>query len=356
MPQLTILGAGSWGSALAMVLAENGHEVTLWSHNEYHAQMMQETRQNTRYLEQLTFPENVTITADLATAVRDAALINFVVPTKAIRQVAQQIKPYLKDKRTDEWPIIMHSSKGLEQKTYLRISEVLTEELNLTEEHPVVVLSGPSHAEEVANHDVTAITAASQSLEAAERVQQYFMTDDFRVYTNRDVIGVETGGALKNIIALGAGILAGTGYGDNAKAALVTRGLAEISRLGIAVGADPLTFMGLSGVGDLIVTATSSHSRNWRAGYQIGQGAPIDTVEEQMGMVVEGMATTIAGYEVAQKLHVEMPITTAIYEVITEQTTPQAAIQQLMRRDKKGEVHFTDLQSVLTPLEQDKGE
>ncbi|MCZ0717485.1 NAD(P)H-dependent glycerol-3-phosphate dehydrogenase [Aerococcus kribbianus] len=347
MTKLSILGAGSWGSALAMLAAENEHNVTLWTHKTSHAQNMQTSRQNPDYLKQLVFPDSIKITSDLGEAVRDADVIAFVLPTRAIRQVATELAGLNGFTSRNHLPIIMHASKGLEQGSHYRISEVLLDVLGdifPDKELPIVALSGPSHAEEVVNHDITAITAASSNLQAAQTIQDIFTNHYFRVYTNKDIVGVELGGALKNIIALGAGILAGLSYGDNAKAALITRGLAEITRLGRRMGADPMTYLGLSGVGDLVVTATSPHSRNWQAGYQIGQGKSPQAVEADMNMVVEGMATTLACYEIAQELEVDMPITRAIYQVIAQGQAVDQVINDLMQRDKKGEIYFAQSQ------------
>lgn len=233
--------------------------------------------------------------------------------------------------------VIVHASKGLEQESHKRISEILEEEIPESKRQAVVALSGPSHAEEVAVKDLTTITAASTNEKAAKVVQDLFMNDYFRVYTNNDIIGVELGAALKNIIAVGAGALQGLGYGDNAKAALMTRGLAEISRLGVAFGADPMTFIGLSGLGDLIVTCTSVHSRNWRAGHMLGKGNSLKEVLESMGMVVEGIATTKAAYELAKQKEIEMPITAAIYEVLYNGANVEDIIVSLMKRDGKSE-------------------
>ncbi|MBR2130046.1 NAD(P)H-dependent glycerol-3-phosphate dehydrogenase [Aerococcus sp.] len=339
---IAVLGAGSWGTALAMVLAENGHQVTLWTHNPEQAREIQTTGKNDRYLPGLVLPKNIIATNDMALALDQADLINFVVPTKAIRQVASQVVTILQEKNVHELPVIMHAAKGLEQSTHLRISEILTEVFQPIGQARVVVLSGPSHAEEVVKHDITTITAASIDDEACHLVQEVFMNDYFRVYTNPDIIGVELAGSLKNIIALGAGALVGAGYGDNAKAALITRGLAEITRLGVAMGADPLTFMGLSAVGDLIVTATSIHSRNWRAGQQVGQGQAVKDVEDHMGMVVEGFATAVSAYELAEEEGVDMPITQAIYKVIQGESSIQDVITALMARERKGELQFED--------------
>ena len=258
----------------------------------------------------------------------------FVLPTKAIRVVAKEVATLL-DGQTK--PHLIHASKGLEQDTHKRISVIIKEEIPAEKYDSLVVLSGPSHAEEVAKKDITTITAASENEEDAGYVQKLFMNPYFRVYRNTDVIGVELGAALKNIIAVGAGALHGLGYGDNAKAALMTRGLAEISRLGIAFGADPMTFFGLSGVGDLIVTGTSRHSRNWRAGDLIGKGHDLDEVLNNMGMVVEGVATTKAAYELAQEKGIEMPITEAIYKVLYEKVDVKKAIEELMLREGKAE-------------------
>lgn len=277
-------------------------------------------------------PEGLKGYTDLASAIDGVSAILFVVPTKAIRTVAKQVKELLVTPTT-----IIHASKGLEQDSHKRISEVLAEEIPVELREAIVVLSGPSHAEEVVKKDLTSITSACENEAAAKFVQDIFMNEYFRIYTNTDIVGVEMGAALKNIIAVGSGILHGLGYGDNAKAALMTRGLAEISRLGVSFGANPLTFIGLSGVGDLIVTCTSIHSRNWRTGDLIGQGKNLEEVLDNMGMVVEGVATTKAAYELAQEKSVDLPITTAIYKVLYQQVKPRAAILELMTRDGKSE-------------------
>lgn len=237
-----------------------------------------------------------------------------------------------------EKKLFVHVSKGIEPDSLKRISEMISDELPASGVDAIVVLSGPSHAEEVVLQYPTTITAASENLEAAKKVQDLFMNNYFRVYTNDDVIGVEIGAALKNVIALGAGIVDGLGYGDNAKAALITRGLAEISRLGISLGAEPYTFSGLTGMGDLIVTCTSVHSRNWRAGNMLGKGASLDTVLEEMGMVVEGVRTTKAAHQLAKKQQVDMPITEALYSVLFENENPKDAVDILMLRTKKHEL------------------
>lgn len=330
---ITVLGAGSWGTALAMVLSDNGHETRLWSNKPEQAAEINQHHINQRYLPDQHLPESLRGYSDFEMAVKGADAVVFVVPTKAIRQVAKEVAPFL-----EENTVIVHASKGLEQETHKRISEILAEEIPENKRNGIVALSGPSHAEEVAVKDLTTITAASSQLSSAEYVQTIFMNDYFRVYTNQDIIGVELGGALKNIIAVGAGALVGIGYGDNAKSALMTRGLAEITRLGVSFGADPLTFLGLSGVGDLIVTCTSIHSRNWRAGKMLGEGKDLDDILENMGMVVEGVSTTKAAYELATQKNVELPITTAIYEVVYNKADVKEVITELMNRVGKSEI------------------
>ena len=328
---VAVLGAGSWGTALAKVLCENGHEVRLWGHREQDTTMIQQERVNQRYLPNVRLPETLYVTHDLERALEETTMVLFVVPTAAIREVAEQAVPFLSHR-----PLVVHAAKGLTQHTHQRVSQVLSEVL-ANNYRDLVVLSGPSHAEEVARHDLTTITAASCNEAAAHEVQQAFMNHYFRVYTNDDVIGVELGAALKNIIAVGAGALHGLGYGDNAKAALVTRGLAEISRLGVALGAQPLTFSGLSGVGDLVVTCTSVHSRNWRFGDLIGQGMDVSEALAHIGMTVEGVWTTKAGYELAQRCGVDMPITKAIYQVLYEGHQAHDVVALLMARDGRSE-------------------
>ena len=330
--KVAVLGAGSWGSALANVLVENGHQVNIWTREEKQKNEINTNHTNEHYLPEFKFPDELVATTDLKQAVMNAEAILVVIPTNGIRQLARKLNETLDRKVT-----IIHASKGLERETHKRISVILNEELSAKKTEGIVALSGPSHAEEVINHDLTTITAASLNQERAKFVQKLFLNDYFRVYTNPDIIGVEIGAALKNIIAIGAGVIAGLGYGDNAKAGLVTRGLAEISRLGVEMGADPLTFMGLSGVGDLIVTCTSPHSRNWRAGHQLGEGKAIKTVLSNMGMVVEGVSTTQAAFELAKEHAIEMPITEAIYDVLYNDAEVKQVISHLMQREGKAE-------------------
>ncbi|KDA45787.1 MULTISPECIES: NAD(P)H-dependent glycerol-3-phosphate dehydrogenase [Ligilactobacillus] len=334
--KIAVLGAGSWGSTLASVLIENGHDVTLYTNVVEQAAELNEKHTNEQYMPGFKYSEKLRATTDLEEALTDTDAILFVVPTKVTRLVAKQVKEVLA--KLKQRPMVIHASKGLEIGTHKRISEIIHEELTDRYCSSIVVLSGPSHAEEVARHDITLITAASEEEKAAEQVQDMFTNNYLRIYTNNDVVGVETGAAFKNVIAIGAGILHGLGYGDDAKAALMTRGLAEVARLGMAYGASPLTFMGLSGVGDLIVTCTSVHSRNWRCGDQLGQGKPLDEVIEDMGMVIEGINTAKAAYDLSREEHIEMPITEAIYNVLYNKADIKEEIGSLMTRDSKSEV------------------
>ena len=344
--KIAILGAGSWGTALAMVLKDNGHDVCLWGNHASQIEEINTQHTNHQYLPEVILNDEIYATTDLEKALLGANAVLFVLPTKVIRLVAKQVAPLLEGN-----PVIIHASKGLEQESYLRISEILKQELQKEKYEEIVVLSGPSHAEEVAKKDLTTITAACEELSSAKVVQQLFSNSYFRVYTNTDVIGVELGAALKNVIAVGAGALHGLGYGDNAKAALMTRGLAEISRLGIAFGADPLTFIGLSGVGDLIVTCTSIHSRNWRAGDQLGQGKSLEDVLENMGMVVEGVQTCKAAYELAQEKGIEMPITNAVYNILYNGKNIKTEVLQLMERERKSDVSLKSHQKQMEGLQ-----
>lgn len=330
--KIAVLGAGSWGTALSMVLDDNGHETILWGRNADQVEEINSFHTNRYYLPDVALPKSLRATDQLEEALDGAEVVLLVVPTKAIRQLSRQIAALLK-----EPVLIVHASKGLEQQTHKRISVIIEEEIPEEKRTGIVALSGPSHAEEVAAKDLTTLTAAAENEEAAKTIQALFMNDYFRVYTNQDIVGVELGAALKNIIALGAGALNGLGYGDNANAALLTRGLAEITRLGIAFDADPMTFLGLSGVGDLVVTCTSVHSRNWRAGKLLGQGLPLEDVLAKMGMIVEGVSTTKAAYELATEKGIDMPITEAIYRVLYEDEKVEDAVSALMIREGKSE-------------------
>lgn len=332
MKSVAVLGAGSWGTALSIVLADNGHDVRLWTHRKEQADTINETHKNQKYLE-IMIPEKIKAYHDLAEAVKDTEIIVLVIPTKAIREVCNQLNTVLKQPVT-----IIHASKGIEPGSLKRVSEMIHEELEDYAYEDIVVLSGPSHAEEVAKRQPTTVTVSAINSKHAEIAQDLFINESFRVYTSSDIIGIELGGALKNIIALGAGISDGLGYGDNAKAALITRGLAEITRLGASLGANPLTFLGLPGVGDLVVTCTSVHSRNWRAGNLLGSGKQLDDVLDQMGMVVEGVRTTKAAYQFAKKQGVEMPITEGLYQVLFENQKPKDVVERLMSRTRREEL------------------
>lgn len=331
--KITVIGAGSWGTALACVLADNGHHVRLWGHKPDQIHEINVFHTNKKYLPDVNLPENIVGVSSLKEALHTVDTVVLAVPTKAIREVLKKILDVLHTPIT-----IVHVSKGIEPDTLLRISEMIEAEMPREWLKDIVVLSGPSHAEEVSRRQPTTVTVSSENMEAAESIQDLFMNSHFRVYTNPDIIGVEIGGALKNIIALAAGISDGLGYGDNAKAALMTRGIAEISRLGKKMGANPLTFSGLTGIGDLIVTCTSVHSRNWRAGNLLGKGQKLEEVLENMGMVVEGVRTTKAAYQLAQKYDVQMPITTALYNVLFKNADPKDEVDHLMSRVKTHEM------------------
>ncbi|NIK67698.1 MULTISPECIES: NAD(P)H-dependent glycerol-3-phosphate dehydrogenase [unclassified Paenibacillus] len=327
-----VLVAGSWGTALAAVLAGNGYDVQLWTRSAEHADQMNASHKNEKYLPGVTLPLSLHATTDMQEALSDVELALFVAPSSAMRAVAKQAAPYLPKEA-----LVVHATKGFEADTLKRMTTVLSEELNRPADK-IVVLSGPSHAEEVIRKQPTTVVVASADMNAAEQAQDAFMSSYFRVYTNPDVVGVEVAGAIKNIIALGAGLSDGLGFGDNAKAALLTRGLAEISRLGTAMGANPLTFAGLAGVGDLVVTCTSQHSRNWRAGSMLADGTPLEEVLERMGMVVEGVRTTRAANELAKQYDVQMPITAELYSVLFANNSPKSAVENLMGRLKTHEI------------------
>lgn len=332
MSEVAVIGAGSWGTALSIVLADNGHHVRLWARRQEQVDEINQFHTNKRYLPEADLSSDIKGYTDLGEAVRGLEIIVLVVPTVSIRSVLSDLIKVMTGPA-----VFIHASKGIEPKTSKRISEMIEEEVPAELNHGVVVLSGPSHAEEVCLRQPTTVAVSSVNQEAAVLAQDLFINQNFRVYTNDDIIGVELGGALKNVIALGAGISDGLGYGDNAKAALITRGLSEISRLGIKMGAHPLTFTGLAGMGDLIVTCTSVHSRNWKAGNLLGKGHTLEETLDKMGMVVEGIRTTEATHYLAQDQEVDMPITSAIYSVIFQGNSPRNAVDQLMGRVKTTE-------------------
>ncbi len=327
MAKIAVLGAGTFGVALAVMAQTWGNEVTVWSHSQEESQELQTTRCQTN-LPNVKIPDEMEFTADLA-CVKGCDLVIIAVPSFAVRSVCRQLAAVVEPQT-----IISCVSKGLEKDTYKDFAAVMEEELP---HNACVVLSGPSHAEEVGRGVPTTIVSASRDRHAAERVQDILMNPTFRIYISDDVVGVELGGALKNIIALSAGICDGLTLGDNPKAALMTRGITEIARLGVALGGKQETFAGLSGIGDLIVTCTSMHSRNRRFGILVGQGVPTEEALKQVGMVVEGYSCTKIAYELAQKLHVEMPIVTQAYEVLYQGKNPKDAIRDLMSRPKRDE-------------------
>jgi len=327
-----VLVAGSWGTALATILVRNEYAVTMWSRNEAQVEEINGTHSNSKFLPNIQLSESITATSDMASAVADAEIVLFAAPSAAMRAVAKQAAPYILPDT-----LCVHATKGFETGSLKRMTTVLAEELPVDPDK-LVVLSGPSHAEEVVRCQPTTVVVAAASLAAAEQAQDAFITPHFRVYTNLDVVGVEVAGAIKNIIALGAGLSDGLGFGDNAKAALLTRGLAEITRLGIAMGANPLTFAGLAGVGDLVVTCTSKHSRNWRAGFMLAEGIPLDEMLKRMGMVVEGVRTTNAAHELALAKDVVMPITEQLFQVLFNNKSPRSAVEDLMGRGRTHEM------------------
>ncbi|NMA14338.1 MAG: NAD(P)H-dependent glycerol-3-phosphate dehydrogenase [Clostridia bacterium] len=330
--RIAVLGAGSWGTALAVLLGQKGYQVNLWARNPELASACQNERINRRYLPGVYIPPLVQVDFDQERVLNGRDVVVLAVPSHSIREVAREIKHFLPSET-----IIVNTAKGLENRSLLRMSQVLQEELMEGFSQRIAVLSGPSHAEEVGRELPTAVVVSAPDVKVAEAVQDTFMYKYFRVYTNPDLIGVEIAGALKNIIALGTGIAEGLGYGDNTMAALITRGLAEIARLGIAVGADAFTFAGLAGIGDLVVTCTSMHSRNRRAGIQIGRGEPLNQVVANMGMDVEGVNTTQVAYALAKKYLVEMPITTETFKVLFEGKNAREAVVSLMTRDRSHE-------------------
>lgn len=339
MTKIAVLGAGSWGTVLGSMLADKGYEIVLYGNNEKVNDEVNQHHTNEHYMKNWQVNETVTATGDLKQALKVAEIVLFVLPTQAIRSVAQNVSKVLKQIKAK--PLLVTATKGIEPGSKKLISEILTEEIYPDDEDKIVAISGPSHAESVAQKDLTAISCASTSMENAQKVQQLFSNDYFRLYTNSDLIGVEVAGAVKNVIAIAAGILVGKHYGDDAKAALMTRGLAEITRLGVNYfGADPMTFSGLSGIGDLIVTCTSVNSRNWRCGKQLGEGKSLDYILQNMGQVVEGATTVKAVHELCQEKQIDMPISEAIYRVLYQNSNVDDEITRMMGRSPKQEIRL----------------
>ncbi|MCL1990560.1 MAG: NAD(P)H-dependent glycerol-3-phosphate dehydrogenase [Defluviitaleaceae bacterium] len=325
MSKITVIGAGSWGTALAQVLADNQHEVMLYAIEESVVQDINENHQNSRFFSDVVLPKNIKATLDLKLALHDAQFVLLSVPTKVMRDVLTSMKTFLSPHM-----VVINASKGIEPGTHKRVSEVVSEVLG--EETTFVTLSGPSHAEEVILREITTVTCAGNHVNRLLDIQELFSNQYFRVYRTDDLIGVEVGGSIKNVMALGSGILAGLGYGDNARAMLITRSLIEIKRLGVALGAKEETFDGLSGLGDLIVTTMSKHSRNFQAGFKIGSGSDLNEALDNMKMVVEGVRSCQATYELAQKLEIHMPFVGAIYDVVFNRNNPKDVIEKMMQR------------------------
>lgn len=325
MARIGVIGAGSWGIALSSLLSANGHQVTVWSAFEKEVESLKETR-GLKTLPDLVLPDDMEFTADLASAMKDKDLLVTAVPSIYVRETAKKMKPFLA-----EGQLVVNVAKGIEEATLMTLTDILEEELPGAD---VAVLSGPSHAEEVSRGLPTTCVAGAKTRETAEKIQNIFMSPVFRVYISPDILGIEIGGALKNVIALAAGIADGLGYGDNTKAALITRGVAEISRLGIAMDGKAETFGGLTGIGDLIVTCASMHSRNRRAGILIGKGYTMKEAMDEVQMVVEGVYSAKAGLALARKYQVSMPIIESVNEVLFDGKSAKEAVADLMLRDK----------------------
>ena len=329
MAKVNVLGAGSWGTALSLLLNKNGHQVKLWSALEDEVKLLQEKREHPNKLPGVHIPEAVEITSDLEGCLKDPDVVVLAVPSPFTRSTAKQMAPFVK-----EGQIIVNVAKGVEEKTLMTLSEIISQEIPVAD---VCVLSGPSHAEEVGREIPTTCVVSAETRKTAEYLQGIFMSPVFRVYTTPDILGVELGGALKNVIALAAGTADGLGYGDNTKAALITRGIAEIARLGTKMGARMETFYGLSGIGDLIVTCASVHSRNRKAGYLMGQGRTMKQAMDEVQMVVEGVYSAKAAKSLAEKYEVDMPIIMEVNKVLFEDKPAADAVRDLMIRDKKVE-------------------
>ena len=332
MAKISVIGSGGWGIALTILLHKNGHDLTIWSFDKKEAEELKKTRQNKTKLPNILLPEDVKITDDLKEAVDDKDILILAVPSKAIRSVSKSLKNIIKDNQ-----IIVNVAKGLEEDTLETMTDIIEEELK--DKNPkVAVLSGPSHAEEVGRRIPTTCVVSAHNKELTLYLQNIFMNPSFRVYTSPDMLGVEIGGALKNVIALAAGIADGLNYGDNTKAALITRGIKEISALGVAMGGEQSTFYGLTGLGDLIVTCASMHSRNRRAGILLGQGKTLDEAIKEVNMVVEGVYSAKSALMAAKKYNVEIPIIEQVNAVLFENKNAAEAVNELMIRDKKLEI------------------
>ncbi len=329
MASVGIIGAGSWGTALAILLHSNGHEVTVWSYNEKEVIELRQTREHSSKLPGVKLPEDMRFTSELKEAIEGKNFIVTAVPSTVTRATARKMRPYV-----GQGQIIVDVSKGIEEATLMTLSQQIEEEIPQAD---VAVLSGPSHAEEVGRGLPTGVVVGAKTKKTAQYLQQAFMNDVFRVYISPDRLGMELGGSLKNVIALAAGVADGMGYGDNTKAALITRGIAEIARLGVKMGGSIESFTGLTGIGDLIVTCASVHSRNRKAGYLMGQGKSMQEAMDEVNMVVEGVYSTKAAVKLGQKYKVSMPIVNKVNEVLFEGKDPKEAVNELMLRDGRVE-------------------
>ena len=332
MAKISVIGSGGWGIALAILLHKNGHNLTIWSFDKKEAEELKTTRENKTKLPNILLPEDIKVTDDLKEAVNDKDILILAVPSKAIRSVSKSLKNIIKDNQ-----IIVNVAKGLEEDTLETMTDIIEEELK-GKKTQVAVLSGPSHAEEVGKGIPTTCVVSAHNKELTLYLQNIFMNPSFRVYTSPDMLGIEIGGALKNVIALAAGIADGLNYGDNTKAALITRGIKEISSLGVAMGGEQSTFYGLTGLGDLIVTCASMHSRNRRAGILLGQGKTLDEAIKEVNMVVEGVYSAKSALMAAKKYNVEIPIIEQVNAVLFENKNAAEAVNELMIRDKKLEI------------------
>ena len=332
MAKISVIGSGGWGIALTILLYKNGHDLTIWSFDKREAEELKTTRENKTKLPNILIPEDIKVTDDLKEAVDNKDVLILAVPSKAIRSVSKSLKDIIKDNQ-----IIINVAKGLEEDTLKTMTDIIEEELK-GKNPQVAVLSGPSHAEEVGKGIPTTCVVSAHNKELTLYLQNIFMNPSFRVYTSLDMLGVEIGGALKNVIALAAGIADGLNYGDNTKAALITRGIKEISLLGVAMGGEQSTFYGLTGLGDLIVTCASIHSRNRRAGILLGQGKTLDEAIKEVNMVVEGVYSAKSALMAAKKYNVEIPIIEQVNAVLFENKNAAEAVNELMIRDKKLEI------------------
>lgn len=331
--RISVLGAGAWGTTLSILLHYNGHQVTLWEYKKNYSKVLNKTRENKIYLPKIKIPNEINITHNLEESTLEKHLIVLAIPSQFLRNVLKQIN-FTNIKNS----IFVSVSKGIEHNSFMTISQIIQDVFPKISQSQIGVLSGPSHAEEVSIRIPTAVVVASKIKETCKTIQIAFVNSYFRVYSSLDILGVELGGALKNIIAIGAGVSDGVKFGDNTKAAIMTRGIAEISKVGVALGAKPETFWGLSGIGDLIVTCSSKHSRNRYVGEKIGQGMKLKEVLNSMSAVAEGVETCRSTYKLAQKHKIEVPITTEVYKILFEDKDPVKATNDLMTRDIKMEI------------------